>query len=74
MNQGLFEPLVMFFGLTISLAMFQTMINDSFQELVDEGVVVIYMDGIIIFGGQTKEQHHTIIVWVLYMLHRHRLT
>jgi len=29
-NQGLFEPLVMFFGMTNSLATFQTMINNIF--------------------------------------------
>jgi len=29
-NRGLFEPLVMFFGMTNSPAIFQTMINDIF--------------------------------------------
>ena len=29
-SQGLFEPLVMFFSLTNSLATFQTMMNDIF--------------------------------------------
>src|SRR5467141_3958724 len=72
-NRGLFEPLVMFFGLTNSPATFQTMMNDIFQELIDEGVVVIYMDDILIFGGQTKKDHHTIIVWVLDILHKHQL-
>jgi len=55
--------------------MFQ-MMNNIFQELIDEGVVVIYMDGILIFRGQTKEQHHAIMVWVLWVpdiLHRHQL-
>src|SRR5882724_11425108 len=47
MNRGLFEPLVMFFGLTNSLATFQMMMNDIFRELIDEGVVVIYMDDIL---------------------------
>src|SRR5882724_10437695 len=59
-NRGLFEPLVMFFGLTNSLATFQTMMNNIFKELIDEGVVTIYMDDILIFGSQMKEQHHTI--------------
>src|SRR5882724_8202703 len=39
MNCGLFKPLVMFFGITNSLAMFQTMMNDIFQELIDKGVM-----------------------------------
>src|SRR5882724_4343616 len=73
MNRGLFEPLVMFFGLTNSPAMFQMMMNDIFRELIDEGVVVIYMDNILIFGGQTKEEHHAIVVWVLDILRRHQL-
>src|SRR5467141_3687982 len=63
----------MFFGLTNSPATFQTMINDIFRELIDEGVVVIYMDNILIFSGQTKEEHHAIVVWVLDILRRHRL-
>jgi len=45
----------MFFGLTNSPAMFQTMMNDIFQELIDKGVMVVYMDDILIFGSQTKE-------------------
>src|SRR5882724_5877426 len=73
MNRGLFEPLVMFFSLTNSLAMFQKMMNDIFKDLIDEGVVTIYMDDILIFGGWTKEQHHTIVVKVLDILRKHRL-
>ena len=55
MNRGLFKPLVMFFSLTNSPEMFQTMMNDIFKELIDEGVVTIYMDNILIFGSQMKE-------------------
>src|SRR5882724_3850245 len=73
MNRGLFEPLVMFFGLTNSPATFQTMMNDIFRELIDKGVVVIYMDDILIFGGHTKEEHHTIVVRGLDILCKHRL-
>ena len=35
--QGLFEPLVMFFGLTNLLAMFQTMMNEIFRMEVAQG-------------------------------------
>ena len=37
MNRGLFEPLVMFFSLTNSLATFQMMMNDIFKELIMKG-------------------------------------
>jgi len=48
-----FQPLVMFFGLTNSPATFQMMMIDIFKELIDKGVVTIYMDDILIFGSQT---------------------
>ena len=34
--EGLFEPTVMFFGLTNSLATFQAMMNDLLRDLVVE--------------------------------------
>jgi len=52
----------MFFGLINSPATFQMMINDIFKDLIDEGVVTPYMDDILIFSSQTKEQHHEIVV------------
>jgi Reverse transcriptase (RNA-dependent DNA polymerase) len=55
-NRGLFEPLVMFFGLTNSPATFQTMMNDIFQDLISEGVVCVYLDDILIFT-ETMEEH-----------------
>ena len=36
-NRGLFEPLVMFFGLTNSPATFQTMMNEILHDLIMEG-------------------------------------
>jgi len=53
----MFKPLVMFFGMTNSLATFQTMMNDIFQDLIAEGIMVVYLDDILIF---TKiEEEHT---------------
>jgi hypothetical protein len=43
-NEGLFEPTVMFFGLTNSPATFQTMMNTIFAVEVAEGWLTIYMD------------------------------
>ena len=48
-NWGLFEPLVMFFRLTNSPSTFQTMMNDIFQNLIEEGIICVYLDNILIF-------------------------
>ena len=48
MNWGLFEPLVMYFGLTNSPATFQTMMNNIFQDLILSGDVMVYLDDILI--------------------------
>ena len=55
-NRGLFEPLVMFFGMTNSPATFQTMMNNIFWNLIAEGIVVVYLDNILIFT-KTEEEH-----------------
>ena len=51
----------MFFGLTNSPAMFQTMMNTIFRDLIDEGSVTIYMDDITIHTGpkegETDQEH-----------------
>jgi Reverse transcriptase (RNA-dependent DNA polymerase) len=43
-NEGLFEPTVMFFGLTNSLATFQTMMNSIFANDIAEKWLTVYMD------------------------------
>ena len=57
----------MFFGLTNSPATFQTMMNSLFKKLIDQGVVVIYIDNIMIFT-KTLEEHHCIVKEVLQTL------
>jgi hypothetical protein len=71
-NRGLFEPLVMYFGLTNSPATFQTMMNDIFYDLILEGVVCIYLDDILIFTN-SREEHDRISRLVLERLHKHKL-
>ena len=41
-NRRLYEPLVMFFRLTNSPGIFQTMMDGIFEKLITEGVVVVY--------------------------------
>ena len=55
-NRGLFEPLMMFFGMTNSPTTFQTMMNDIFRTLIAEGIIVVYLDDILIFM-RTEEEH-----------------
>jgi hypothetical protein len=71
-NRGLFEPLVMFFGLTNSPATFQTMMNEIFQDLIMEGSITIYLDDILIFS-KTLEEHCRVTRLVLERLHQHQL-
>jgi hypothetical protein len=71
-NRGLYEPLVMFFGLTNSPATFQTMMNDIFADMISEGVVVVYLDDILIFT-KDLEEHRKITRRVLQRLEENEL-
>jgi len=71
-NCSLFEPLVMFFGMTNSPATFQTMMNDIFRTLIAEGIVVVYLDNILIFT-EMKEEHEQAVQRVLEVLVEHKL-
>ncbi|KAL5536433.1 hypothetical protein ACEPAF_255 [Sanghuangporus sanghuang] len=54
-NLGLFEPTVMFFGLCNAPATFQGFMNDIFQEMIHEGIIIIYLDDILIFSNDLEE-------------------
>ena len=59
-NRGLYELLVMFFSLTNSPATFQMMMDAIFEDLILEGVVVVYLDDILIFT-KTLEEHQKVV-------------
>src|SRR5712692_11948000 len=63
----MFEPLVMFFSLTNSPVTFQSMMNELFKDLIDTGLVFIYMDDILI-ATKTMEQHWELVKQVLQHL------
>lgn len=71
-NRGLFEPLVMFFGLTNSPATFQALMNSIFADLIAAGKVAVYLDDILIFT-KTLEEHRKIVNEVLDRLAAHDL-
>lgn len=64
---GLFEPKVMFFGLTNAPATFQALMNTIFSDLV-----TVYLDDILVFT-QTLEEHREIVKEVLRRLEKHDL-
>ena len=73
MNRGLFEPTVMFFGLTNSPSTFQSMMDTIFRDLVLSGEVVIYMDDILIATPDNLTHHRQLVHRVLDQLEEHDL-
>ncbi|KAL5529848.1 hypothetical protein ACEPAF_6105 [Sanghuangporus sanghuang] len=59
--------MVMFFGLCNAPAMFQGFMNDIFRELIHEGIIIIYLDDILIFSNDLEE-HRSLVVKPLTML------
>ena len=61
---GLFESLVMTFGLCNTPATFQTFMDTQFADLIATGHVVIYLDDILIFAETLQEltrlMHHVL--------------
>ena len=71
-NRGLFEPKVMFFGLTNSPATFQALMNTIFADLIAEGKVAVYLDDILIWSSDMDE-HRKVVHEVLRRLEEHDL-
>ncbi|KAJ3524309.1 hypothetical protein NMY22_g11055 [Coprinellus aureogranulatus] len=72
-NRGLFEPLVMYFGLTNSPATFQSMMDELFIIPIQDGYLIIYMDDLLIFSDSLDrliEHEHA----VLSIMKQHRLS
>ena len=71
-NRGLFEPTVMFFGLTNSPSTFSAFMNDIFKDLIVEGKIAVYLDDILIFSTDLKE-HCEVVHEVLKRLEQNDL-
>ena len=54
------------------MATFQTMMNNIFQDLIVEGIMVVYLDNILIFT-RTEEKHAKAIRRVLQILQENKL-
>ena len=62
----------MFFGLTNSPATFQMMMDNVFDELISEGVIVVYLDDILIFM-ETLEEHQKVTQQVMELWEKNKL-
>jgi len=72
MPEGLFEPAVMFFGLTNSPATFQVMMNELLRDLINTGKVAVFIDDMIV-GTETEEGHDKLVVEVIKRLEENDL-
>ena len=70
--EGLFEPTVMFFGLTNSPAMFQAMMNELLRDLTNTGKVAVFIDDVIV-GTETEEGHDELVAEVIKRLEENDL-
>ena len=67
-----FKPTVMFFGLTNSPAIFQTMMNELLRDLVNTGKVAAFIDDMII-GTETEEGYNKLVAEVIKRLEENDL-
>jgi len=64
MHLGLFEPTVMYFGLTNSLATFQAMMNDLFRDMINTGDIATFINNMLV-ATETEKGHDEIVEEVL---------
>jgi len=65
--KGSFKLTMMFFGLTNSLATFQTMINKILQDFINTEDVASFIDNVII-GMEGEEEHDKLVEEVVKRL------
>jgi len=63
-HMGSFGPVVMFFGMTNSPATFQAMMNEILRDMINEGKVAAFVDGVLV-GTEAEEGHDKVVEEVL---------
>ena len=71
-SKGLFEPMVMFFGLTNSPATFQAMMNKLLRDLINTGKVAAFIDDVIV-GTKMEEGHDELVGEIIKRLEENNL-
>ena len=69
---GAYEPTVMYFRLTNSPITFQTIMNDLFQDLINQGDTATFIDNILV-ATDIEEGHNELIEEVLRRLEENDL-
>ena len=70
--EGSFKPMVMFFRLMNSPAMFQAMMNELLRDLINTGKVVVFIDNVIV-GMEMEEGHNKLVAEVIRRLEENDL-
>jgi len=70
--KGIFEPMLMFFGLTNSPATFQAIINDLLRNMIEVGDVAVFIDDVMV-ETEIEERHDNIIEEVLRKIAKNHL-
>jgi len=71
-SKGSFEPTVIFFGLTNSLATFQAMMNELLRDLINTWKVGSFIDDIMV-GTEMEEEHDELVEKILRRLEENDL-
>jgi len=71
-HMGSFEPVVMFFGMTNSPAIFQAMMNEILQDIINEEKVAAFVDDVLV-ETEMEKGHDEIVEEVLKRLEENNL-
>jgi len=58
--EGAFEPIVIFFGLTNSLATFQVVMNNLLRDIIEAEDITISIDNVMVRTETEKEYDNTV--------------
>ena len=69
---GSFKPVVMFFRMTNSPAIFQAMMNEILRDMINEGKMAVFVDDVLV-GTEAEEGHDEVVEEVLRQLEENDL-